>query len=79
MKHLVKSTLGCFFLVLGVIGLFLPVLQGVLFIMVGLMILSSVSPTVQRIFGKVAQKYPGQYQKLKSIEQKVIRIFRRDE
>ena len=40
---------GLSLIVLGIVGLFLPVLQGVLFILAGLAILSSHSPLALRI------------------------------
>lgn len=39
-----KLTAGALLLVLGVIGLFLPFLQGILFLIMGLSLLSSESP-----------------------------------
>jgi uncharacterized membrane protein YbaN (DUF454 family) len=39
-----KITLGVLLLVLGVIGLFLPFLQGILFLIMGLSLLSTESP-----------------------------------
>ena len=40
---------GLSLVILGIVGLFLPVLQGVLFILAGLAILSSHSPLALRI------------------------------
>jgi len=40
-KKMVLILFGWSFIVLGVIGLFLPVLQGVLFLLIGLFILST--------------------------------------
>jgi uncharacterized membrane protein YbaN (DUF454 family) len=39
-----KITIGVLLLVLGVIGLFLPFLQGILFLIMGLSLLSTESP-----------------------------------
>ena len=39
-----KITLGVLLLVLGVVGLFLPFLQGILFLVMGLSLLSTESP-----------------------------------
>lgn len=39
-----KITVGVVLLVLGVIGLFLPLLQGILFLIMGLSLLSTESP-----------------------------------
>ena len=38
---IVKKMIGVFFIVLGIIGLFLPLLQGVLFIIIGLAFLGN--------------------------------------
>jgi len=43
-----KVTLGIFCLLLGVVGLFLPFLQGILFLIVGLTLLSSESDFARR-------------------------------
>jgi uncharacterized protein len=48
---------GC--LVLGVIGLFLPILQGVLFLMIGLVILSSEYVWAHRLLVKIRDRFPG--------------------
>ena len=39
-KRILLLIVGWAFILLGIIGLFLPVLQGVLFLLIGLMILS---------------------------------------
>ena len=50
---------GWGFLVLGVIGLFLPILQGVLFLMIGLVILSSEYVWAHRLLMKIRNRFPG--------------------
>jgi uncharacterized protein len=40
-KRVVILSVGWGFILLGIVGLFLPILQGVLFLFVGLIILSS--------------------------------------
>lgn len=49
LRRIALTVVGWLFLVLGVLGLFLPVLQGFLFLAVGLVVLSQVSPRVQRL------------------------------
>ena len=49
---------GWFFLLLGIVGLVLPILQGILFILVGLFLLSSVSPRAERILHKIRKRFP---------------------
>lgn len=50
--------LGVTFLILGVAGLVLPVLQGILFLIVGLAILSRVSETAAGVLAWVKSKAP---------------------
>jgi uncharacterized membrane protein YbaN (DUF454 family) len=44
-----RVLLGCFCLLLGVVGLFLPFLQGVLFLIIGLSLLSTESERARRL------------------------------
>jgi uncharacterized membrane protein YbaN (DUF454 family) len=57
-KRLLALLLGWSFIVLGVIGLFLPVLQGVLFLLIGLFVLSSECAWARRIGHKVLSRFP---------------------
>ena len=63
MKRIVRLILGITLLVLGVIGLFVPILQGVLMIIAGLLILGPESKLVKKLLGKLKQKYPDLYEK----------------
>ncbi|HEU0071689.1 MAG TPA: DUF454 family protein [Alphaproteobacteria bacterium] len=49
---------GTFFVILGVLGLFLPILQGVLFLLVGLALLSKGSSRVRALKQKFKRRYP---------------------
>jgi len=67
-KHIRRITvlaLGWALIGLGVIGLFLPVLQGVLFILIGLYVLSRESETARRWLLKTRERYPSVDEKLK--------------
>jgi uncharacterized protein len=57
-KKLVVLLLGWGFVALGVVGLFLPVLQGVLFLLIGLFILSSEYVWAHRLLRKVRNRFP---------------------
>jgi uncharacterized membrane protein YbaN (DUF454 family) len=50
--------LGWGFILLGILGLFLPLLQGVLLILIGLYVLSSQSRQAARLIGKVKKRFP---------------------
>lgn len=49
---------GWFFIVLGILGLFLPILQGILFLAIGGYLLSLESPWAQRVIEKARRRYP---------------------
>lgn len=49
---------GWTFVLLGILGLFLPVLQGVLFLLVGLIILSSEYLWAQKILTSLRNRFP---------------------
>ncbi len=57
-KKIVVLLLGWGFIVLGVIGLFLPILQGVLFLIVGLLILSSEYVWAHHLLQKLRTRFP---------------------
>ena len=58
MSRIVTLVLGYAFLVLGVVGLVLPFLQGVLFIVIGLLLLSREAPWARRMLDRVKRRYP---------------------
>ena len=57
-KKIMLLLLGWGFIVLGVIGLFLPILQGVLFLVVGLLILSSEYVWAHKLLQKIRTRFP---------------------
>lgn len=58
-KKAVVLAVGWAFIVLGVAGLFLPILQGVLFLIIGLVILSTEYVWAHRLLQRVRQRFPG--------------------
>lgn|GEM_PF-679939 len=69
-KKFVKKTLryvtGLTFIALGIIGCFLPVLQGILFLIIGIIILSSEVPAAKKLLSIFERKYPGIFKKAKN-------------
>lgn len=57
-KKIALLFLGWAFILLGVIGLFLPILQGVLFLLIGLLILSSEYVWAHRLLLKIRNRFP---------------------
>ncbi len=49
---------GWGFILLGIVGLFLPILQGVLFLLVGLVILSSEYVWAHRLIARLRERFP---------------------
>jgi len=72
-KKISRHILGWFFIVLGVLGCFLPILQGILFLLVGTIILAPEVPFFQRQLNKFRYRYPHIFHKARLI----LRYFKR--
>lgn len=57
-KKLVLHTVGWAFIALGIVGLFLPVLQGILFLLIGLTVLSSEYAWAHNLLNKARDRFP---------------------
>jgi uncharacterized membrane protein YbaN (DUF454 family) len=68
MNRLVMLTLGYGFLMLGVLGLFLPFLQGFLFLLVGLLILARHAAWAQRALNRLKRTHPKAGELIESAE-----------
>lgn len=73
-KRTILIIIGILFLLLGVVGLVLPFLQGILFLAIGLMILSLFSPTLREWLEQRTRKYPRLHHAVLSVEQFIRRI-----
>ena len=71
MKKIMVLTLGIIFILLGLLGLFLPFLQGILFLIIGFIILSLYFPQVITILKKYLHKHPHLVEKIEKIEKKI--------
>jgi uncharacterized membrane protein YbaN (DUF454 family) len=76
-KKIALIVLGWIFLLVGIIGLFLPFLQGVLFIMIGLAILSSRSETIQRLLRHIEQRHPHHHERYVAWKERIKGWFDR--
>ncbi len=80
-RRIVILALGWGFILLGIVGLVLPVLQGFLFLLIGLALLSSESKTARRILERLRVRYPGLSERIDLAEQRArrwwVRISRR--
>ena len=57
-KRVARIAVGVLLLVLGVIGLFLPILQGLLFLALGAVLLSADVPLFRRLLLPFARRHP---------------------
>jgi uncharacterized protein len=58
MRRILRIILGVAFILLGIVGLFLPFLQGILFIAIGLFLLASHLPLIARLICWLQRKVP---------------------
>ncbi len=70
--------IGWFFVGLGMIGLFLPILQGILFIMIGLAILSSRSKVIKRFLKNLEERHPHFHKRVEALREKFKNWFKKD-
>jgi len=63
----VVISLGVFFLILGVVGGFLPVIQGWIFVLIGLALLAEEIPWVRRHLERLKARFPKQATQLERL------------
>ncbi len=68
---------GWLFIILGIAGLFLPILQGVLFILIGLAILSSRSEAIKRFLKFLEKRYPHYHERVEIWQEKMRNWFKK--
>jgi len=77
LKRYVILGLGWFFVVLGILGIFLPILQGILFLLIGFILLSRESEWAQRQLDNLRTRYPKFAKKYDEAEARANRLWRR--
>ena len=81
MRHIASATtriIGILFILLGIVGLFLPVLQGVLFLAIGLYFYSFSSPRLRLWLDTKIAPYPKLALACARIDQGIRKVFRLD-
>lgn len=73
-KSLCIKLAGWGFIVLGILGLFLPILQGILFLLVGLYLLSEESPWAKRLLDKLKARFPNVSRKFEEAKAKAKEV-----
>ena len=76
-KTLVLKIIGWAFLILGVLGLFLPILQGILFLAIGMVIMSHVSPWFREKLTVFERTFPKYRDEIRAARIRAMLIVRR--
>ncbi len=75
-KTIITLSVGWTFIVLGILGLFLPFLQGIIFLAIGIALLANHIPFFAKIRDKIYHKHP-KLKKLVRREHARLRLFGR--
>ncbi len=67
MKRTLRLIAGISLLVVGCLGLFLPVLQGILFLILGFILLAPESRLIQKGLEKLKERYPDVFLRMKKL------------
>jgi uncharacterized membrane protein YbaN (DUF454 family) len=73
LKRVLILSIGSAFILLGIAGLFLPFLQGILFLIVGLVILSKESKAAHRILERWRERHPELHSKVEALKKRLKR------
>jgi uncharacterized protein len=76
-KRIAVWWLGWLFIILGILGLFLPILQGILFLLVGLYLLSAESPWAARLLSRIRDRFPRLSKKFDEAKHRAIEMQKR--
>ena len=74
-KRMLVLTLSVLFLLLGIAGLVLPFLQGILFITIGVLLFSMLSPTVRDWLEHYTRKWPKFHAIVVKAEQFIVKVI----
>lgn len=78
LKNIALLIIGWFFVGLGLLGLFLPFFQGVLFILIGFAILSTRSEKIKRLLKCLEDRYPHHHERVVLWREKIKKAFKMD-
>lgn len=74
-KRVAFDTFGWFFIVIGFVGLFLPILQGILFLIIGFYLLSLHSLWAHQKLHAFKLKHPRIGEKIDYFDRKIRKFF----
>ena len=72
-KRVASLIIGWTLILVGVVGLFVPILQGILFILLGLYVLSRESRTAHNLLERLRIRFPEAYKKMRQLKEKLRR------
>lgn len=75
LKKVVVITLGVLFILVGLIGLVLPILQGWLFLVIGALLLSTHSPMLRGWIHRYSSPYPRIHAFVQKAQSWIDRVF----
>jgi uncharacterized membrane protein YbaN (DUF454 family) len=75
-KRIFVLVLGWALIGFGVLGLFVPILQGVLFIILGLLVLSRESRAARGLLAKLEKRFPNAHAKARAMKESMRSKFR---
>ena len=76
LKRIALLSLGWLLLILGIVGLFLPLLQGILFLLIGLLILAKEYRWARRLITRLRIRFPKVDQWLGRAQSRTRRLLR---
>ena len=74
-KRIALIVTGWIFILLGIVGLFLPVLQGILFLLVGLVILSAEYHWARKLLERLHNRFPRLDTVIKTAHEKAAKVM----
>ena len=77
LKRYAVLALGWLFIFLGILGLFLPILQGILFLTIGLILLSRESEWAAGKLDRLKTRYPRFGKTYDEADRRVMRLWER--
>jgi uncharacterized membrane protein YbaN (DUF454 family) len=77
MQKVYRHVFGWLFIFLGIIGLFLPVLQGILFLFLGIIILAPEIPFFHSLIIKLEKRHPEMFTRARRLLHRILDRFRK--
>jgi len=74
-KKILVLAIGSIFIIFGLLGLFLPFLQGIIFLIVGFILISLCFPRVRLLLNKHTEKSPHVFKIINKAEKWIVKII----